>query len=163
MSLSMSRHEVTVRRLGAGIDDYVQRVEAHTLNAETMQPAPNSDGVIVWESPQQLRMIAHEHDLAHECMQAMFTCSEIRTQVERHALAHRCYVLARSKTLNGFETVKQFVSMSLRQVAELFATVKRSTTSPPVQLHALNVLATCHASNAPGLSCVPMSKQVHRT
>lgn len=157
MSLSMSRHEVTVRHLSAGIDNYVQRVEAHTLKAETLQPAPNSDGVIVWESPQQLRMSAHEHDLAQECIQAMFTCSAIRTQVQRRALAHRCYVSARSKIFNGFETVKQFVSMSLSEVAQLFATVKRSTSSPPVQLHALNVLATCHASNAPGLSPIAMN------
>ena len=68
----LSRHEVTVQHMSAGIDNYVQRQERHTQNAKDMQPARNDEGLTVWESPQQLRMVAHEHELADECMHAMF-------------------------------------------------------------------------------------------
>jgi hypothetical protein len=50
---------------------------------------------------------------------------------------------------------------SLAQVAQVF-TLAHSPTShaPPGHLYALNVLATCHASNAPGLFPVASNWQV---
>jgi hypothetical protein len=155
----LSRHEVTVRHMTAGIDNYVQRQERHTQNAKDMQPARNDDGLTVWESPQQLRMVAHEHELADECMRAMFECASIRNNAMKKALAHRFYVLQRLAQLQA-DTVQQWLSLSLRQVCAIFATVARSTSAPPGQRAALNVLATCHASNAPGLSLVAMTMQV---
>lgn len=154
----MSRYDVAVRYMSAGIDDYVQRIEHHNNTAKSLQPVPNSDGVVVYESPQQLRMIAHEHELADECLQAMFTCSAIRSIAQRKALAHHCYVLAR--VVDRAALLVRSVSLSLREVCAMFTTRARSTSAPPGQLHALNVLATCHASNAPGLSLVAMSMQV---
>jgi hypothetical protein len=154
----LSRHEVTVRHMTAGIDDYVQRQERHTQNANAMQPARNDDGLTVWESPQQLRTIMHEHELADECMQAMFQCASIRNNAMRKARAHRLYVLQRLAHLHA-DTV-QLLSLTLRQVCAMFATVARSTSAPPGHRSALNVLATCHASNAPGLSPTAMTLQV---
>lgn len=152
----MSRYDVAVRYMSRGIDDYLQRIEQHTNNAEALTPVPNSDGVIVYESPQQLRMIAHEHELADECMQAMFTCSAIRSIALLKAVAHHCYVLARQRAA----LLVRSMSLSLREVCAMFTTRARSTSAPPGQLHALNVLATCHASNAPGVSRVLMPRQV---
>lgn len=154
----LSRHEVTVRHMSAGIDNYVQRQERHTQNAKDMQPARNDDGLTVWESPQQLRMVTHEHELADECMQAMFQCASIRNNAMRKARAHRLYVLQRLAHLHA-DTV-QLLSLTLRQVCAMFTTVARFTSAPPGQRSAPNVLATCHASNAPGLSLVTTTMQV---
>jgi hypothetical protein len=144
--------------MSAGIDNYVQRQERHTQNAKDMQPARNDDGLTVWESPQQLRMVAHEHELADECMHAMFQCVSIRNNAMKKARADRLYVLQRLAHLHA-HTV-QLLSLTLRQVCAMFTTVARLTSAPPGQRSALNVLATCHASNAPGLSLVPVTMQV---
>lgn len=159
MSLSMSRYGLISGLMSAGIDNYVQLEKHHTNNAESLRPVPNSDGVVVYESAQQLRMIAHEHELADECMQAMFKCSAIRSIALRKAVAHHCYVLARSIRQRAALLVRS-ISLSLREVCAMFTTRAGSTSAPPGQLHALNVLATCHAGNAPGVSRVLMPRQV---
>jgi hypothetical protein len=71
--------------------------------------------------------------------------------------AHEAYCKVRSLSLRSFETVQ----LSLAQVAQVF-TVAHSPAShaPPGQLSARSVLATCHASNAPGLSPVSRHWQV---
>ena len=71
--------------------------------------------------------------------------------------AHEAYCKVRSLSLRIIETVQS----SLAQVAQVF-TVALSPAShtPPGHLYALNVLATCHASNAPGLSPVARNWQV---
>jgi hypothetical protein len=144
--------------MSAGIDNYVQRQERHTQNAKDMQPARNDEGLTVWESPQQLRMVAHEHELADECMHAMFQCVSIRNNAMKKARADRLYVLQRLAHLHA-HTV-QLLSLTLRQVCAMFTTVARFTSAPPGHRSALNVLATCHASNAPGLSPTAMTLQV---
>jgi hypothetical protein len=144
--------------MSAGIDNYVQRQERHTQNAKDMQPARNDEGLTVWESPQQLRMVTHEHELADECMQAMFQCVSIRNNAMKKARADRLYVLQRLAHLHA-HTV-QLLALTLRQVCAMFTTVARFTSAPPGHRSALNVLATCHASNAPGLSPTAMTLQV---
>lgn len=147
----LSRYEVTVRHMTAGIDNYVQRQERHTQNAKDMQPAQDDDGMTMYENPQQLRTIMHEHELAAECMRAMFQCASIRNGAMKKDRAHRFYVLQRVAQLHA-DTVQRWFSLSLRQVCAMFATVASSTSAPPGHTPALNVLATCHASNAPGLT-----------
>ena len=71
--------------------------------------------------------------------------------------AHEAYCKVRLLSLRMIETLQ----LSLAQVAQVF-TLAHSPTShaPPGHLYALNVLATCHASNAPGLSPVSGHWQV---
>jgi hypothetical protein len=75
-------------------------------------------------------------------------CLDVSPYVKKQR-AHAAYCSARAKT-----------HMTLAQVAQLFAPVARSTSAPPGQRSAPNVLATCHASNAPGLSPTAMTLQV---
>ena len=79
---------------------------------------------------------------------AVARCLDVSPYVKKQR-AHVAYCSARAKT-----------HMTLAQVAQLFTTVARFTSAPPGQRSALNVLATCHASNAPGLSLVPVTMQV---
>lgn len=143
----------------ASIDDYVERMNTHQRNAKELQrahttPVPDDDGVIMqWDSPQHLRLVMHEHELAQECMQAMFECGAIRTLAMMKAYAHRCYCLARKVT----KIVSELVARSLAEIADLFSNRVALGSAPPRQLVAVPVLATCHASNAPSLSPVAMN------
>lgn len=154
----MSRHAVTVRHLGAGMADYVRRSELHTRTAETLQPARDSEGLVTWDSPHQLRTVMHEHELAQQCLQASMDCSTMRARALAHATAHALWVRARTVPFLLVRTVA-----TLREVAALFTDLPRLCGAPPGNALAVNVLATCQASNAPGLSRVPMTWQVHRT
>jgi hypothetical protein len=71
--------------------------------------------------------------------------------------AHEAYCKVRLLSWRMINTLQ----LSLAQVAQVF-TVALSPAShtPPGHLYALNVLATCHASNAPGLSPVARNWQV---
>jgi hypothetical protein len=71
--------------------------------------------------------------------------------------AHEAYCKVRSLCLRSFETVQ----LSLAQVAQVFTlAISPTSHTPPGQLSARSVLATCHASNAPGLSPVSRHWQV---
>ena len=82
-------------------------------------------------------------------------CLNVSPYVKKQR-AHVAYCSARKETHNA-----DLLPVTLAQVAQLFATVTRSISAPPGQRSALNVLATCHASNAPGLSLVPVTMQVN--
>jgi len=81
-------------------------------------------------------------------------CLDVSPYVKKQR-AHAAYCSARTKTHSA-----DLLPVTLAQVAQLFAPVARSTSAPPGQSCALNVLATCHASNAPGLSPTAMTLQV---
>ena len=82
-------------------------------------------------------------------------CLDVSPYVKKQR-AHVAYCSARKETHSA-----DLLPVTLAQVAQLFAPVTRSTFAPPGQRSALNVLATCHASNAPGLSLVPVTMQVN--
>lgn len=154
-------HTATERRYGAGIADYSRRMDLHQQTADKLQMQAKENagepGLTRWESPQQLRTWAHEQELAQECLQAMFTCGAIRTRALLRQYAHNCYCKARAKVAR----VPELVALTLAQVADSFTALSLTHSSAPPGLHtAPPVLATCHASNAPGLSPVARHWQV---
>jgi hypothetical protein len=151
-----ARYEVTATHMGAGIADYSQRMNTHQATADEVLAQAQTDeaGVTCWASPQQLRIVAHEQQLAQECMQAMFDCGAIRTRALMKAYAHACWCKVRAVLVSNFDPKLQ----TLAQVADSFTALSLSHSSaPPGVKTAPNVLATCHASNAPGLSPIAMT------
>jgi hypothetical protein len=129
---------------------------ANTMSKEREQVTP--EGVLVaWESPQALRTWAHENELAEKSFSDMQSLFALRNRALMKAYAHHAYCVVRSVISHSFDSVQ----LSLAQVAQVF-TVALSPAShaPPGQLSARSVLATCHASNAPGLSPVARNWQV---
>lgn len=159
MSAFPIRYDLTAEKMSAGIDDYLERMNAHTANAEqlrtqaTKHDPETQSAMTCWESPQQLRLWAHENELAQECMKAMYECGAIRTRSMLRAFAHRCYCLARKVT----GIVSELVARSLAEIVALFADHVALGSAPPMRLSAPPVLATCHASNAPSLSPIAMN------
>jgi hypothetical protein len=144
--------------MGAGIADYSRRMTLHQETADKLQvqATANTDepGVTHWESPQALRMWAHEQELAQECLHAMFDCGAIRTRALMRQYAHNCYCKVRASVAR----VPALIALTLAQVADSFTALSLSHSSaPPGVKTAPNVLATCHASNAPGLSPIAMT------
>jgi hypothetical protein len=155
-----ARYEVTAAHIGAGIDDYIKRMNTHQATADEVLAQAQTDepGVTCWASPQQLRTYSHEIELAQECMQAMFDCGAIRTRALMKAYAHACWCKVRAVLVSNFDPKLQ----TLAQVAASFTALSLPSSAPPGKNFALNVLATCHASNAPGLSPIAMTWQVTR-
>ena len=151
-----NNHNATVRRLSAGIDDYSERMNIHQETAKQLQlqATSNADepGVTCWESPQQLRECVHEQDLAQASLQAMFDCGAMRTLAMMSAYRHACWCKAREVVAR----VPVIIAHSLRQVSTQLTALARSV-SPPGLMTAPNILATCHASNAPGLPRIAMT------
>jgi hypothetical protein len=156
-----SSSEITARHFSACATALSERMTEHHANANTMSKEREQitpEGVTVaWESPQALRTWAHETDLAEKSFSDMQTLFALRNRALMKAYAHHAYCVARSLAWRTFETLQ----LSLAQVAQVF-TVALSPAShaPPGQLSARSVLATCHASNAPGLSPVARNRQV---
>jgi hypothetical protein len=150
-----ARYEVTATHMGAGIADYSQRMELHQATANELRAQAQTDeaGVTCWASPQQLRIVAHEQQLAQECMQAMFDCGAIRSRALMRQYAHNCWCKVRGSVAR----VPALIALTLAQVADSFTALSLPSSAPPGKSFSLNVLATCHASNAPGLSPIAMN------
>jgi len=151
-----ARYEVTAAHIGAGIDDYIKRMNTHQATADEVLAQAQTDepGVTCWASPQQLRTYSHEIELAQECMQAMFDCGAIRTRALMKAYAHACWCKVRTSVARVRETL---LAGSLTFRDRMAQVITLASSAPPGKSFALNVLATCHASNAPGLSPVAMN------
>lgn len=158
-----SRHDQVVRVLDAGVNDYLERMTAHYASADTMreQRTTRETGErythTSWDA-RDLRAWGHEMELAQECEQAMYECARGRYRAQMTAYAHTC--LCRVRVVRPRPVV-----FTLAQVAHLFAENdrKRTTNAPPGQLRTRTVLATCHASNAPGLSAHSQHTETGRT
>ena len=146
----------TIEQLTAGMDDYLERMNTHQKTADQLQLQATSDadepGVTCWQSTQQLRECVHEQDLAEASLQAMFDCGAKRNKAQWSAYRHACYCKAREVVAR----VPVIIAHSLRQVSTQLIALARSV-SPPGLMTAPNVLATCHASNAPGLPRIAMT------
>ena len=156
-----SSSEITARHFSARVTALGNRMTeqhatANAMSKEREQITP--EGVtIASESPQALRTWAHETDLAEKSFSDMQSCLALRNRALMKAYAHHAYCVARSVISRSFETVQ----LSLAQVAQVFTlALSPASHAPPGQLSARCVLATCHASNAPGLSPVSRHWQV---
>jgi hypothetical protein len=150
-------HNATVRHMSAGMADSLEGMNIHQANADQLQlqATSNADepGVTCWQSPQQLRECAHEQDLAEASLQEMYAWGAKLNKAQVSAYRHNCYCKAREVVAR----VPELIAKTSAQVSALFTIVADAMSSPPVQLTAPNILATCHASNAPGLSRIAMT------
>jgi hypothetical protein len=146
-----NNHNATVRRLSAGVADYSERMNNHHATAKQKHDdatvRTGNEVATHWESPRALREWAHENELAEASFQAMLDCGAMLTLAQWSAYRHACYCKARASVAR----VPVIVAHSLRQVSTQLTALARSV-SPPGLMTAPNVLATCQASNAPGLT-----------
>ena len=139
-----NNHNATVRRLSAGIADYSERRLA-------IQEKPKQ-GLVHYESLQALRESAGKLELVEAYWQAEMDCGAMQTRAMWSAYRHACYCKARASVAR----VPVIVAHSLRQVSTQLTALARSV-SPPGLMTAPNILATCQASNAPGLPRIAMT------
>jgi hypothetical protein len=156
-----SSPEVVARHLSDRVSALGNRMTEHHTTADTMRKEREQvtpEGVsVVWENPQALRTACHESELAEQTFRDMQSCLALRNRALMKAYAHHAYCVVRSVISRSFDSVQ----LSLAQVAQVFAVaLSPASHAPPGQLCARSVLATCHASNAPGLSPVARNWQV---
>ena len=158
-----SSFEVVARHFSAGVSANERDMNTHqetalAIHEEHTERIPGELSYrTVWGTPQALRTWSQEQQLAEQSFRAMQLSLALRNRALMKAYAHHAYCVVRSVISRSFETLQ----LSLAQVAQVF-TVAHSPAShaPPGQLSARSVLATCHASNAPGLSPVARNRQV---
>ena len=144
-----------------GRNDYLSRMTAHYANASAMHEARRErvPGELSystkWESPQALRAWAHEQELAQECWDAHTICQRRWSRAMFRAWQHRCLLAVRDA--NELREKKLWDRRTLAQVASDHAgdNCTHASNAPPGNLRDLSALATCHASNAPGLFTHP--------
>ena len=135
----------TIAELTAGEADYSERRLA-------IQETP-AQGVVHYESVQALRESASKIELAQAYWEAELDCGAMRNRAMWSAYRHDCYCKARAIITR----VPELIAKTSAQVSALFTVFADAMSSPPGQLTAPNILATCHASNAPGLSRIAMT------
>ena len=159
-TLGRNNYEATANRLQAGSNDYLERMNEHYAAAKQLNDdatvRTDNEVMTCWKSPQALRNWAHENDLAEIAFQSFQDCMHMANKARWKAYQHSCYVKACALTLSDMKTDWR-MPMSLAQVAARQANKKRKQHDPPGLCSCSNVLATCHASNAPGLSPTAMT------
>ena len=152
-----SSHNFIARLATAGMDDYCKRGNTHQATAKQKHDdatvRTGNEVVTHWGSPQALSEWSHEDELARTSFDLMLDCGAMLNRAQWSAYRHDCYCKAREVVAR----VPVIVANTLRQVSALFTIVADAMSSPPGQLTAPNVLATCQASNAPGLTPTAMN------
>lgn len=138
-----------------GMTDYLHRMNAHQQNADTAHAAATvstEQGVVTkWENYQELRAWSHEQELAQECWRLAQVCAATRSRALHSAYRHQCLVNARAGSRRRVQLSRL---LTLAQVAaDHHRTNRRKLCiESAADNHAPPILATCHASNAPGLT-----------
>lgn len=137
------------------MNDDMERGTAHHTNAKQARDIATvrTDNAVTmqWNSPQALRECSQEQELGDQCFQAMMVHGAVVNRANWSAYRHTCWVKARAVVVR----VPVLIAQSLREVfAQLIAL---GSHAPPGLITAPNVLATCHASNAPGLFPIAMN------
>jgi hypothetical protein len=134
--------------------DYTDRAAQFAHEREQKTP---TDNVFTIHS---LREVSHLRDLEQECYDAMFTCVAIMQRANMRAYQHRQLVAACNT-----KTRTPVARFTLAQVAAQHTTKKELTASnpPPGELVTLSPIATCAASNAPGVVRPQLMKRVMAT
>ena len=159
-TLCANNYDATAKRLQAGSADYLERMNAHHANAKQLNDdatvRTDNEVMTCWKSPQALRNWAHENDLADIAFQSFQDCMHMANKARWKAYQHSCYVKACALTFSD-KKLDWRMPMSLAEVTARYANAKRKQHDPPGLCLSSNVLATCHASNAPGLSPTAMT------
>jgi hypothetical protein len=122
--------------------DYTDRAAQFAHEREQKTP---TDNVFTIHS---LREVTHLHDLERECYDAMFTCVAIMQRANMRAYQHRQLV-----AVCNTKTRTPVARFTLAQVAAQHTYEEKLSrdNAPPGHLVTLSPIATCAASNAPGL------------
>ena len=159
-TLGRNNYETTANRLQAGSNDYLERMNQHYATAKQLNDdatvRTDNEVMTCWKSPQALRNWAHEEELAQIAFQSFQDCMHMANKARWKAYQHSCYVKACALTLSDMKT-DWHMPMSLAEVSARHANAKQKQHDPPGLCSCSNVLATCHASNAPGLSPTAMT------
>lgn len=150
-----------VAHLDKGVSDYLVRMSEAQQRAD--QVRADSAGTYTVKA---LRHVAHENDLVRECMTLAQTCAHLRTRAMMSAYRHYCWCAARDQDSVQAPASRPLVALSLAQVAADHAGHLSREQAPPGRTVSRCVLSTCHASNAPGLSCsarTDLDKAARRT
>lgn len=158
-TLGRNNYETTANRLQAGSADYLDRMNEYNARAKQLNDdatvRTDNEVMTCWKSPQALRNWAHENDLAEMAFQSFQDCMHMANKARWKAYQHSCYVKACALTLSDMKTAPP-VAMSLAEVNARYLE-KQKQHDPPGLCSCSNILATCHASNAPGLSPIAMT------
>ena len=160
----MSRYTLVADKAKRGIGDYIERTQLHTTNAQNLQrqrttQVSDDEGVLVqWNNPQDLRLCMHEHELAQECMELAQVCQAMFARAQMRHYQHSRYCEVRTQELPALSHA--LPALSLREVSNIYANEKRTNYHSTGGAGAPPGLATCHASNAPGLVPVADQRQV---
>lgn len=143
------------------IDNDLLRMNEAQQQADTLSDHAkntNENGAVsVWSSPQQLRTWSEKQQQAQQLFETVLQRGAVRGRLLFRAYQHSTWCAVRAVVYALRDTVK----MSLSQVSALFTPAHPATDhDPPGLLLSCSVLATCHASNAPGLSPVARHWQV---
>jgi hypothetical protein len=153
-TLCRNNYEATANKLQAGSNDYLMRMNEYNARAKELESAAtvrtDNEVMTCWESPQALRNWSHETELAEIAFQSFQDCIHMANKARWKAYQHSCYVKACALTLSDMKTASP-VAMTLAEVNARYLNTKRKQHDPPGLCLCSNVLATCHASNAPGL------------
>jgi len=158
MSVFVSLADTVSKEINADITRMNEaQQQADTLSAQTKTVNENG-AVSVWSNPQQLRAWGHAHDTAQQLFDSALRRGAVRGRLLIRAYQHGAWCAVRAVAHALLDTVK----MSLSQVSALFTPTHPATDHDPPGslLLSCSVLATCHASNAPGLSPVARHWQV---
>jgi hypothetical protein len=110
------------------------------------------NSVISHYTPGSLRYWADTERQAEKAFSDMVRFMQCRNNVLEREYAHRCLTALRNVVARCV-----LVLQTLRQLSASFDRLLPTACAPPGQLFARCVLATCCASNAPGLSPIAMN------
>lgn len=106
-----------------------------------------------WESPAQLRECSEAHKAADMAQQSFMQAVMYQQRATCRAVVQAAWVSLRGRVARAVVTYRE-------QLRDLAALVVPANENAPPLLARRSVLSLCSASNAPGLSCVPMTWQV---
>lgn len=138
----MNNYGATIKHLGAGVSDYVKRSGVHHATAKTLTKTH-------YESAQELRLAAHEHDLAQFCLELAQQCTVKMHRAMFSEYRRKCLVAEKNRRHNApgtlaTNTATPKCERSLAEVAALFSnwSAPPGTTTP-------ELLTSVQQSNAP--------------
>ena len=137
----------TIKHLGAGVTDYVERSGVHHATAKTLGKTTGTE--THYKSAQELRLAAHEYDLAQFCLELAQQCTVKMHRAMFSEYRRKCLVAEKNRRHNApgtlaTNTATPKCERSLAEVAALFSnwSAPPGTTTP-------ELLTSVQQSNAP--------------
>ena len=147
---------VTAQHFYAGGDDYLQRMNELHNTAQQQRKQYETDQGVVWPNAQTLRHYSHTLEISDNCFTAAKDCMKYAHRAQRKYSHH----VALCKTKDTAPVSQCHTALlSLAEVAQQHSEHSYKEHEPPGRSFTRSVLATCHASNAPGVFGLSHHKQ----